>query len=91
VSHYLEWAKRCHLALRPARLIPSIGKSGLLIAHDHTATTNGKDAIRQLPNEWRVADEDDLAESAKVHGPAQHAHVLLAIDSIQRSRRFVPE
>jgi len=38
-----------------------------------------------------VADKDDLVESAQVHGPAQHAHVLLAIGSIQSSHGFVPE
>jgi hypothetical protein len=38
-----------------------------------------------------MADKDDLMEPAKVHGPAQHANVLLAIDSIQCSHRFVPE
>jgi hypothetical protein len=38
-----------------------------------------------------MADKDNLVESAKVHGPAQHAHVLLAIDGIQRSDRFIPE
>ena len=30
-------------------------------------------------------------ESTKVDRPAQHAHVLLAIGSIQGSHRFVPE
>jgi hypothetical protein len=30
-------------------------------------------------------------EPAQVHGPAQHAHILLAIGSIQCSYRFVPE
>ena len=38
-----------------------------------------------------MADEDDLVESTQVHGPAQHAHVLLAIGGIQSSHRFVPE
>ena len=51
---------------------------------------NGE-AIRQFPNEWRMADKDDLVESAKIHSPAQQAHVLLAIHSIQSSHRFVPQ
>ena len=38
-----------------------------------------------------MADKDDLVESTKVHGPAQHAYVLLAMGSIQSSHRFVPE
>ena len=38
-----------------------------------------------------MADEDDLVEPAQVHRPAQHAHILLSIDSIQSSHRFVPE
>ena len=38
-----------------------------------------------------MADKDDLVESAKVHGSTQHAHVLLAIDSIQSAHRFVAE
>jgi len=38
-----------------------------------------------------MADKDDLVESAKIHSSAQHAHVLLAIDSIQSSHGFVPE
>jgi len=51
---------------------------------------NGE-AIRQFPNEWRMADKDDLVESTQVHSSSKHAHVLLAIDSIQSSHRFVPE
>jgi len=38
-----------------------------------------------------MAYKDDLVESAKVHSPAQHAHILPAIDCIQGSHRFVPE
>lgn len=38
-----------------------------------------------------MADKDDLMESAKVHRPSQHSHVLLAIDGIQRAHRFVAE
>ena len=38
-----------------------------------------------------MADEDHLMEPTHVHSSAQHSHVLLAIDSIQRSQRFVPE
>jgi hypothetical protein len=38
-----------------------------------------------------MADKDDLVESAKIHGPSKHAHVLLAIGSIKSSHRFVPE
>jgi hypothetical protein len=30
-----------------------------------------------------MADENRLVKSPKVHGPAQHAHALLAIDGIQ--------
>ena len=45
----------------------------------------------KLPNEWRMAYKNDPVESAKIHRPAQHQHVLLAIDSIQSSHRFVPE
>jgi len=48
-------------------------------------------SIRQFPNQWRIADEDDLVESAKVHSPAQHAQVLLAIGSIKSFDGFVPE
>ncbi len=38
-----------------------------------------------------MAAEDHEMESAQVHRPAQHAHVFLAIGSIQRSHRFIPE
>ena len=38
-----------------------------------------------------MAYEDDLVESAKIHGSAQHAHVLLAIYGILRVHRFVAE
>jgi len=38
-----------------------------------------------------VADKHDLVKSPKIHSPAEHAHVLLAFDSIQRSHGFVPE
>ena len=38
-----------------------------------------------------MTNEKDLVESTKAHAPAQRAHVLLAIDSIQCSRRFIPE
>ena len=38
-----------------------------------------------------MADEDHLMESAQVHRPSQHAHVLLAIGGIQCSHRFVSE
>jgi len=38
-----------------------------------------------------MADKDHLVESAKVHGPAQHAHVLPAIYGIQGSHSFVTE
>ena len=38
-----------------------------------------------------MADKDDLVESAKIHGPSKHAHVLLAIGSIESSYSFVPE
>jgi len=41
-----------------------------LITPYHTAATDGKDAVRQLPNEWRMADKNDLVEVAKVHRPA---------------------
>jgi hypothetical protein len=32
-----------------------------------------------------------LVEPTQVHSPAQHAHVLLAIDRIQTAHRFVQE
>jgi hypothetical protein len=32
-----------------------------------------------------------LLEAKLIHGPAQHAHVLLAIDTIQSSHRLVLE
>jgi len=38
-----------------------------------------------------VADKCDLVEPTQVHSPAQHAHVLLAIDRIQTAHRFVQE
>ena len=38
-----------------------------------------------------MADENHLMEPTQVHSPTQHTHVLLAIDSIQRSHRFVSE
>jgi hypothetical protein len=38
-----------------------------------------------------MADEYDLVKTAKIHGPAEHTHVLLAICCIQSSHRFVPE
>ena len=62
-----------------------------MIAYHDTAVNDGKYAIRQFRNEWRMADEDHLVESTKIHSPAQHAHVLLAIDRIQSSHGFVPE
>jgi hypothetical protein len=39
----------------------------------------------------RMAREDNLIEPTQVHGPAQHAHVLLAIGCIQRTYGFVSE
>ena len=38
-----------------------------------------------------MADENHLLERAQIHGPAQHAHVLLAFVSIQISHGFVSE
>jgi hypothetical protein len=38
-----------------------------------------------------MADEDHLVESAKIHRPAQHAHVFLAIGSVKASHSFIPE
>jgi hypothetical protein len=37
-----------------------------------------------------MAGRDDLVESAKIHSPAQHVHVLLAIDGVQSCHCFVP-
>ena len=38
-----------------------------------------------------MADKDDLVEPAKIHSPVQHAHVILAIGSIQSTHGFVSE
>jgi len=65
--------------------------SRLPVTANHTASTDGKEVVRQLPNKWRMADKDDLVESAKVRGASKHAHVLLGIGSIQSSHGFVPE
>jgi hypothetical protein len=37
----------------------------MLIAHHHTASNDGKNAIRQFPNEWRMADKNDLVAPPK--------------------------
>ena len=38
-----------------------------------------------------MAYEEYLMEPTEVHSPAQHAYVLLAIDSVQSSHCFVSE
>ena len=54
--------------LRPHEVCTSPGVEAAAclgwIAHHHTATTDGKDVVREFRHEWRMADKDDLVESA---------------------------
>jgi hypothetical protein len=65
--------------------------SSIPAGHRHLSIAHLQDPVHQLPNDGCMANKDHLVKSAKVHSPAQHAHVLLAIGSIQSSHRFVPE
>jgi hypothetical protein len=81
----LDWAKTAGPKAR--QLAGFSGNSRFPVPHNHAAATDRRDGIRQLRNEERMADEDDLVESTKFHCPPQYAYVLVAIDSTTVSSR----
>src|SRR2546427_9455051 len=57
----------------------------------HPSVLDFHHPVRKLPHHGRVADKDHLKEPAQVHGPAQHADILLGVGGVESPDGLVPK